>query len=680
MINNIQAASLRIAKLRDLINDYRYHYHVLNESIMSEEAADSLKHELSELEAKYPSLITADSPTQRVAGQVLKQFNKYTHQTRMLSLNDVFNIDEVKNWLERLDRLGLGLDLSDLFIDIKMDGLAISLIYEEGQLVTAATRGDGYVGEDVTTNIKTIESIPLKLNNKVSDQSYLNSKVEVRGEVVMYKSDFLSLNEQRLKANLPVFANPRNTAAGTIRQLDPSIVASRQLYFRAYDLLSETTEPATNQLVYSTLQALGFIVNPMAKTVSSLAAISDFINYWRDKRQELEFNTDGLVIKLNNRQDFKRAGIVGKAPRAAIAFKFSAEQATSQLKAIIVSMGRTGVATPVAVLEPVNIAGSLVSMASLHNFDEIERLDVRIGDTVIVHKAGDIIPEIVQPIIELRTGQEQVYSRPTNCPECQYPLEKVREATVNLVCPNPNCPAKTWKKIAHYASRAAVDIRGLADKIVIALINNGLIADQADIYKLKVADLAQLERFGDKSANNLIRAINQARRPQLANFIYGLGIPQVGLQTANDLARHFKNLTSLSQASYLELLTIPGIGEVVADSITIYFSQAENLQLLKKFRDLAVEVQPYQEVESKIANKKIVISGSLVNYSRDEIAKIINQQAGLFANSMSTDVDYLVVGDKPGAAKLSFAKSHNTEIIVEDQLLALLDLKSDKQH
>ena len=502
---------------------------------MSEEAADSLKHELTQLENDYPELITTDSPTQRVAGQPLAGFKSVPHSERMLSLNDAFNHQEVEAWQERVIKLAEAKKV-DYFVDIKMDGLACALVYENGQLKQGITRGDGYVGEDVTANIRTIESIPLKLHPSKDYQELLEGRTEIRGEIVMYKKDFQELNAKRLKQGLPVFANPRNTAAGTIRQLDPKLVASRPLHFRAYDIIRQPSLIPTNDQVYLALKQLGFLVNPMSQPASSLKQIYDFADKWQEQRLTLAFNTDGLVIKVNDRQLYRQLGVVGKAPRAALAYKYAAEQATTIVKDIFVSIGRTGSATPVAMLEPVVIAGSTVQMATLHNEGEIRRKDIRIGDTVIVHKAGDIIPEVVEPLVKLRTGKERQFVMPKNCPDCNQPLAKYKTEDAAWRCLNNSCPSRTWKRIEHYASKEALDIEGLGEKNIIALIEARLISDQADIYTLKESEVIKLERFAEVSAHKLVTAIQAKRRPDLDRFIYGLGIRHVGVQTAIDLA------------------------------------------------------------------------------------------------------------------------------------------------
>ena len=493
---NKTEASARIRRLRELINDYRYHYHVLDESIMSEAAADSLKHELSELETQYPELITEDSPTQRVAGAPLPGFTQVEHSQRMLSLNDVFGEDEVVAWRERVAKL-LPEDAEiEYFADIKMDGLACALVYEDGVLRRGITRGDGFIGEDVTANIRTIESIPLTLRDTKKFRGFLSGRTEIRGEIVMYKADFAALNKQRAKDGKPLFANPRNTAAGTIRQLNPALVAGRPLHFRSYDLIRENSrEIPSFSFAYEALRGLGFLANANAAVLKDVGAVMKFAKEWEERRLHLPFNTDGLVIKINDRDLFDRLGVVGKAPRGAVALKYQAEQATTKVITIFVSIGRTGAATPVAMLEPVVIAGSTVQMATLHNESEVARKDIRIGDTVIVHKAGDIIPEIIEPLVQLRDGSEKVFHMPSACPECNTKLVKHKAADAVWRCPNNACPSRSWKRIEHFASKTALDIEGLGEKNVIALLRADLVKDAADIYTLKAEQLEELDRF-----------------------------------------------------------------------------------------------------------------------------------------------------------------------------------------
>lgn len=663
----------RIEKLRELINEYRYHYHVLDESIMSDAAADSLKHELAQLEEAHPDLITSDSPTQRVAGAPLSGFKQRQHSTRMLSLNDVFGEDEIKAWQERIAKLLPPDARLEYFADIKMDGLACALVYEDGVLQYALTRGDGFTGEDVTANIRTLESVPLRLRADKQTAAFLHGRTEVRGEIVMYKTDFAKLNEQRAKAGKPLFANPRNTAAGTIRQLDPQLVAARPLHFRAYDLLrSQESEVPTHASAYETMRRLGFLVNAQAKVVRSIDGLMKFMEEWETKRSTLPFNTDGLVVKVNDRDLYRRLGVVGKAPRGAIAIKYAAEQATTKVKDIFISIGRTGAATPVAMLEPVVIAGTTVQMATLHNEGEIHRKDIRVGDTVIVHKAGDIIPEVIESLPKLRDGSEKPFAMPKRCPECGTTLVKLKAEDAAWRCPNESCPSRSWKRIEHFASKAALDIEGLGEKNVIALLDAGLIKDQADIYGLKVADVIQLDRFAEVSANKLVDAIQTKKVPPFARFLYGLGIRHIGVQTAVDLANHFRTIEALADATIEELSDVEGIGEIVAESLVEWFAEPRNRRLLEKFKSHGVWPEPVKHIGGPLSGKSFVVTGTLTSMGREQAAERIRALGGTFQNSVGKDTDYLVAGANVGASKLAKAAKLGTKQLTEQEFLKLL--------
>jgi DNA ligase (NAD+) len=667
-----ESPAKRAEKLRALINDYRYNYHVLDKSIMSEAAADSLKHELTQIEQEHPELITPDSPTQRVAGQPLPGFKQIRHSSRMLSLNDVFSEEEFEAWVKRITKLKPDAKF-DFFMDIKMDGFACALVYENGALAQGITRGDGFVGEDITANVRTIESVPLRLRQSAKNQKFLSGRTEIRGEIVMYKKEFEKLNELRAKNGLPLFANPRNTAAGTVRQLDPKLVAKRPLQFHAYDLLRQDPEEVpTNEFAYNTLRDLGLIANNAAHTAKAPGDVIKFANEWETKRKSLPFNTDGLVVKVNSRKLFAELGVVGKAPRAAVAYKYPAEQSTTKVKDIFVSIGRTGSATPVAMLEPVVVAGSTVQMATLHNEGEVHRKDIRIGDTVIIQKAGDVIPEVVEPLKKLRTGSEKEFVMPTHCPDCNTKLVKSKVTEAIWRCPNNNCPSRAWKQIQHFASKAALDIEGLGEKNVIALIKSGLIKDSADIYTVVEEDLLKLERFAEISARKLVNAIEAEKNPPLERFIYGLGIRQVGVQTAIDLATHFKTLNKLSNATIDELSEIEGVGEVVAESIAEWFEEPRNKRLLEKFEKYGVKPQSVRVAEGPLNGKNFVVTGSLESMGRDEAAEKIRSLGGTFQSSVGKETDYLIVGANVGESKFKKARDLGTRQITEDEFLELL--------
>jgi DNA ligase (NAD+) len=671
---NKSQAEERIVKLRQLINDYRYHYHVLDESIMSEAAADSLKHELSQLEAQYPELITPDSPTQRVAGQPLPGFKQVRHSQRMISLNDVFSRDEVMAWIERTDKLAPGRE-HEFFVDIKMDGFACALIYEDSKFVQAVTRGDGFVGEDVTNNVATIDSVPFTLRQTKKFEQFTRGRTEVRGEIIMYKKDFAELNKQREAEDKPLFANPRNLAAGTIRQLDPKLAAARPLRFRAYDLLRDNPEEVpSNSFTYEALRAIGFAANKQATILTSLDQIMQFADEWDEKRHHLPFNTDGLVIKLNDRKLFADLGIVGKAPRGAVAYKYAAEEATTVVKDIVISIGRTGAATPVAVFDPVQVAGTTVQHASLHNADEIARKDIRVSDTVVIYKAGDIIPQVLKVLPELRPKAAKVFDMATELKRLYPELTFVRpegEAVYRV----KGATGKTLLKQAleHFASKGALDIDTLGEKNVEALVDAKLVHDLADIYALTKDEVLKLDRFADISAQKLVDAIQDKKAPELPRFIFGLGIRHVGSQTAIDLAEHFGSLKKLSLATLDELLQVEGIGDVVAESVLGWFSDEENLDLLQKFDDLSVKPHYESKAQGPLHGKSFVITGTLEHMSRDDAADKIRVLGGTFQSSVGKDTSYLVVGKNVGASKLTKATKLGTTQLTEQELLKLIN-------
>ena len=651
----------RVDKLRALINDYRYHYHVLDESIMSEAAADSLKHELAQLEEKYPELITPDSPTQRVAGQALDKFQKVAHAERMISLADVFSEEEVADWLDRIAKLG-AID-PELFVDIKMDGLAMALIYEDGLLKQAVTRGDGKVGEDVTMNVRTIENVPLSIDQK--------EHTEVRGEVVIFKADFEKLNEAQRAKGKPEFANPRNLAAGTIRQLDPKIAASRPLKFMAYDMVAPNLPK--NSEVYERLQKLGFRISGQQHIYNNLRDTMKFINDLNETRQDLPFGTDGAVIKVNDRKVYQALGIVGKTPRAAVAFKYPAEEVATTVKDIVISIGRTGAATPVAVFDPVQVAGSTVRHASLHNADEIARLDIRIGDTVIIYKAGDIIPQVNRVLTELRPSDSKPFDYLEALHE-QYPeLEFERPAgEVVYRVKGSNAGEMLKRAVEYYASKPALNIEGLGEKNVVALIDAGLVGSIADLYTLTAGQVEALDRFAEISAHKLVDNIQASKNPPLAKFITAIGIRHIGTQTAIDLAAHFKSFDALRDATESELIEMPGIGKIVAESILAFFADEDNLALLDRLKELGVEPVYQDTSNGKLNGLSFVVTGTLDSMGRDAAAEKIRALGGEFHSSVVKTTTYLVAGHNTGKSKLEKAAKYGTEVIDEAKFLELL--------
>jgi DNA ligase (NAD+) len=663
----------RAAELRSILAGYSYEYHVLDQPSVSDAIYDSLMGELKKIEAEHPELITSDSPTQRVGSELLGGFKKVQHATRMLSLNDVFDIKDVEAWVVRMDKLLPG-RTHEFFADIKMDGLACALIYEDGLLVQAVTRGDSFVGEDVTQNVRTIANVPLRLRESKGYEYLLQGRVEIRGEIVMLKKDFEALNERQRQAGKPEFANPRNLAAGTIRQLDPKLVAERPLTFMGYDLIrADISEVPTNMFAYEALTALGLRRNQQASVFTSVKDVMAFVYEWDKKRLELPFNTDGLVIKLNNRQQFVDLGVVGKQPRAAVAYKYAAEQATTVVKDIVISIGRTGAATPVAVFNPVKVAGTTVQHASLHNADEIARKDIRIGDTVVIFKAGDIIPQVESVVTELRPKD----SKPFNYAEAlahQYPeleFERNGDDVVYRV-KGSSSDFILKRSIEYYASKGALDIDTLGEKNVTALVESGLIKDSADIYSLTVENVLSLERFAEKSAEKLVSAIQAKKTPLLERFILGLGIRHVGTQTAIDLANRFESIDKLAAATIEELESVEGIGKVVAESIIAWFSDEDNIELIQKFKDVGVEPIFIKKEGGKLTGKNFVVTGTLETMSRDEAADKIRALGGTYQTAVAKDTHYLVAGGKVGASKLQKAEKYGTKVIDEAAFTELM--------
>ncbi|MBQ3430889.1 NAD-dependent DNA ligase LigA [Candidatus Saccharibacteria bacterium] len=662
---NKEEAKARIEKLRELINDYRYHYHVLDESIMSEAAADSLKHELSKLEEEFPDLITPDSPTQRVAGKPLDKFEKVAHKKRMISLADVFSEEEIKDWISRNEKLIPGGKITEFFTDIKMDGLACALKYKNGLFVQAVTRGDGLVGEDVTLNVRTIENIPLKISE--------TSDVEVRGEIIMFKKDFEEIQEKQRKLGEKEFANPRNLAAGSIRQLDPKIAASRKLRFIAYDLVSPNLP--THREAYEKLRALGFRTSNEDKVFSS-KDIHDLFQYIRnldEYRKTLPFNTDGMVIKINDRKLYDSLGIIGKTPRGAVAFKFPAEESTTKVRDIVISIGRTGAATPVAILDPTEVAGSIVRHASLHNADEIARLDVRVGDTVIVYKAGDIIPQIKEVLVSLRPDGTKPFDYESALKQ-QYPdltfFRPAGEVVYRVKGESSDFILK--RSIEYYASKPALNIEGLGEKNVALLVDSGLVKSLPDLYRLTASKISSLERFADLSAKKLVSNLEKSKSPALNKFITALGIRHVGTQTSILLANKFKSIESLKNAEKDDLLEIPDIGEVVAESILAFFADEENLKMLDELKSLGMNPVFEDLSKAPLSGNSYIISGTLKSYGREEAEEKLRNLGATITGSVTKTTTALILGEKPGAGKLKKASALNIPTLNEVEFLKLI--------
>ena len=659
----------RIEKLKKVIEKHRYLYHVLDKQEISDAALDALKHELYELEQKYPEFVTPDSPTQRVGGKPLDKFKKIEHTIPQWSFEDVFDKEEITEFDTRIKRM-LTKKLGSLpnknleyICELKIDGFKVVLTYEKGVLKTAATRGDGKVGEDVTQNVKTIESIPLKLNKEVN--------VVVEGEVWLGKKEFNRLNKEKEELGEQPFANPRNVAAGSIRQLDSKVAASRKLSSFSYDLVSANFDlPDTQAKELELLKELGFRVGSNYKLCKGVSEVIDFWKEWSPKKEKMEYVIDGVVVKLNKTEWQNELGYTGKSPRFAIAFKFPAEQTATTVEAIEIQVGRTGVLTPVAHLKPVLLAGSTVSRATLHNEDEIKRLGVRVGDTVVVQKAGDVIPDVIKVLKEMRTGSEKPFKMPSKCPICGDKV--VSKASSPLIkCSNKKCGVRHRKALHYFVSKKAFNIEGMGPKVVDALLDNGLVNDVADIFDLKRGDLTPIERFAEKSADNLVESINKGRKISLQRFITSLGILKVGERTAIDLANKFTDINKLSEASFEELDNIGDVGEITAKNIYDWFRDSNNKKLLKKLLK-RVEIGKMKiKKKGKLDGKKFVLTGSLDSMSRDDAKEKIRDLGGEISESVSSKTDFVLAGDKPGS-KRDKAKKLGVKIIDEKEFLKLL--------
>lgn len=651
----------RIEELKELLHKYDYHYHVLDKPLVEDTTYDLLLRELRELEEKNPELITQDSPTQRVGGQILKGFESINHKIPMLSLGNSFSEGDL--W-EFANKIAKSVKEPVKYVcELKIDGLAVSLVYEKGYLVQGATRGDGETGEDITANLKAIKSVPLRLQSLES--------VEVRGEVYMSKASFEKLNEQRKEKGEQLFANPRNAAAGTLRQLDPKIVASRNLQIFLYSLVEGGGERDSHRKNLDKIKELGLPVNPYTEEFDNIDGVIKYCQKWQEKRNNLPYEIDGIVIKIDSISQQKQLGFTAKSPRWATAFKFPAQRAISIVKDIELTVGRTGAITPTAILEPVRIAGTTVSRASLHNSDYIKEKDIKIGDTVIVQKAGDIIPEIVEVLKEKRTGEERDFIMPQNCPVCEK--EAIRlEGEAALRCINPTCPAQIKEMIIHFASRGAMDIEGLGPAIVEQLYNEGLIEDIADLYSLDVENLIKLERFALKSGENLVNSIKESKNQPLSRLLFGLGIRFVGQKAAKLLANEFKDIDLIAEASYEELVEIPEIGDKIALSVKEYFANPKILELINRLKNLGVntkeEVIETTIIDNYFLGKTIVLTGTLEELSRKEAQEAIEKLGGKVSGSVSKKTDLVIAGENAGS-KLKKANELGIEIQREKFLI-----------
>ena len=671
-----QEVKNRIEKLKEVINHHRYLYHVQDKQEISDAALDSLKKELFDLEQAWPEFITADSPTQRVGGEPLKEFKKVQHKERMLSLNDVFNKEDFYDWHERISKLLTEPEKEqlDFYCELKIDGLAIEMEYVNGVFLQGSTRGDGLIGEDITQNLKTVESIPLSLDLRFMIH---DSRLVVRGEVFLSKKEFERQNKLLKEKSLPEYANPRNIAAGSVRQLDPKVTAGRHLDSFAYDVVGGNFNHHEEE--HEFLKKLGFKTNSKNQYCKSIEEVFNFYEHIEKAREKLPYEIDGVVVIVNNNAIFEKLGVVGKAPRGAVAFKFAQSQATTIIEDIKIQVGRTGAMTPVAVLKPVVVSGITITRATLHNEDEIKRLGIKIGDTVIVGRAGDVIPDVVKVLPAFRTGSERDFKMPKVCPSCEIKLEKPFDTAQDKAaalwrCNNNQCPARQRRNFYHFVSRTAFNIDGLGPKIIDRLLDEGLVADQADFFALKKEDVVHLERFAEKSAENLIEAIYAKKEISLAKFIYALGIRNVGEQTAIDLAEQFGNIEKLLHAPLEDIEKILNIGPIVAKSVHEWFGDKHNIKLLEKLFKAGVKLKviklsSYQVI--KFQGQTFVVTGSLKSLSRDEAKAKIRELGGQVSESVSKKTSYVVVGAEPGS-KAEKAEKLGVKVLNEKEFLELI--------
>jgi DNA ligase (NAD+) len=677
-------AKERIEKLRAEINHHNYRYYVLDSPEVSDAEYDEMMRELQELEAEFPQFLTPDSPTQRVGAAPVEAFGVVEHPLPLLSLSNAFSDEELAAWYQRTLKL-VGKEPFDFVVEHKMDGLAVALTYVEGKLTTGATRGDGLRGEDIAQNLKTVRSIPLSVRGDFPP------RFEVRGEVFLPKAGFEKLNRERAKEGLALFANPRNAAAGSVRQLDPRITAQRPLDIYIYMLgyAEGKATPPTHWETLDYLKSLGFKINPNNQLLKSIEEVEAYYKKWVERIESLPYEADGIVVKINQLALQERLGDVGREPRWAIAYKFPAVQGTTVLKSIEISVGRTGTLNPYAVLEPVAVGGVTIKQAALHNEDDIRRKDIRVGDTVVIQRAGEVIPQVVGPVVSKRTGKEKEFSLldklPKNekgqpvCPACHKESIVKPEGEVMYYCSNASCPAQAQQRIEHFASRGAMDIEGIGEAQSVILYNNGLVKNAADLYRLKEkrAKLLELEHLGEKSVDNLLKAIENSKERPLARLIYALGIRHIGSETADILARRFRSIEALSKASRDELMTIEAIGPKIADSILAFFAQEENQKIIQGLKEAGVKMA--EAVTTKalpLDGMELVITGRLESFSRQEAEEKIKALGGTAKDNVTKKTNYLVVGADPGGTKLAKANELGTEQIDEKKLLSLLEGKT----
>jgi DNA ligase (NAD+) len=668
----------RIERLSALLRYHSYLYYTRDQPEIMDAEYDAMMHELQTLEAKRPDLIAPDSPTRRVGAEPLAEFTKVRHSYPMTSLADAFSRAEVQAWLDRALRL-LPEDMFLTFVaEPKIDGLAVALTYEDGLLTRGATRGDGTVGEDITANVRTIRNIPLRI--PVEEAMVVPRRIEVRGEIYMPRDLFDRLNEARIERGESPFANPRNAAAGSVRQLDPRVTTTRPLRLFCYAIgYIEGAEIATQWEALHYVKRLGFAVNPDVRLFDDFEEVLRFCEEWMDKRDALNYEADGVVIKINDLETQRRLGIVGNAPRWASAFKFPAREATTRLREIRVNVGRTGVLTPYAVLEPVRLGGVTISQASLHNFDDLARKDIRAGDRVVVRRAGDVIPQVVKPVLALRDGSEVPFPLPTVCPSCGEPVLR-HEGKVAIYCVNAACPAQVVRRIEHWASRGALDIEGMGGKVTQQLVDSGLLGDVADLYALEKNALLDVDGFAEKRAENLLAAIAESREQPLWRIITGLGIRGVGNKVAQTLVSHYRSFDELMAATQEELEEIEGVGPIIAQDVIDYFKRARHRDLVEELRHHGVRIEGQPVAERgplPLDGMTFVVTGTLPSMSREAATALITEQGGKATGSVSSKTTYLVVGDKPGAAKFKKAQALGVPTLDEAGLRELIGLSKD---
>jgi DNA ligase (NAD+) len=656
----------KIEELIEKINYHNYLYYVLNSPEITDAEYDKLFRELLELEEKYPEFVFPYSPTQRVGAPPLKEFGEVEHLVPMLSLGNAFNEEELLAFDKRIKKF-LNVEEIEYVCELKIDGLAVSLTYENGVFVKGATRGDGYRGEDVTLNLKTIKSIPMKMLIKNPPPI-----LEVRGEVYMNKVDFEKLNQERKKENLPLFANPRNAAAGSVRQLSSEVTAERKLDIFVYGVgYFEGIEFKTQYEILNFLEVAGFKVNKNRKLCKNIKEVIEFCLNFQEKREKLPYEIDGIVVKVSSLLFQRELGEVSRSPRWAIAYKFPAEEAITKIKDIVVQVGRTGALTPVAIMEPVWVSGSTVTRATLHNEDEINKKDVRIGDTVVVRKAGEVIPEVVRVLKEKREGKEKKFVMPKNCPVCGGEVIRPLDEAVAR-CININCPAQVKERIKFFASRDAMNIEGLGDAIIEQLVDKKIIEDFSDLYYLKLEDFLKLERMGEKLASNILSSIEKSKNTTLSRFIYSLGIRHVGQHIGEILAENYKSIENLSKASFDELKEIPEVGPKIAESIVNFFKNPKNLQVIEKLKKAGIKFISEEGKEKlPLSGLQFVFTGTLKNYTRSEAENIVKKLGGKVSSSVSKNTDYVVVGEEPGS-KYEKAKKLNIKILQEEEFQNLI--------